>query len=296
MAFPVEIISIVIERAVIGADWSCKLSIMLTNHLFLHIAQPLCYHSTTIPDDETASLFFKALKRCEARDSNYGPRASFIIHLRFAYEPRLHDQMYSKMIGKMCSLQSITTEFRDDHREYEIGNFAACLRKHSMPARLQTIRFISISVDKTKVSRTSSSFAVVFNPSQASKSTSRQYMPFWGVAPNSIRSITWVRVLNAVPTVEFVVRSRQTSDLLSDGLKRVILNKTTRTSKFIYWSSVNSLMLSPDFEVHGFGKSKVQILSRAQTSKKWVVENTAQKMEITSYCLENEDGWTKMEA
>jgi hypothetical protein len=169
MAFPAEIFSEIIKMAVImlgGQAGLCgkrlPLNIMLTNHHFLNMARPLFYRSTALPDAEIASLFFKTLRKCEATNSDYGPRVRLIIHLRFAYEPGSHNSRDGELITRMSQLQSITTDFRDDSGKYPIRNFAVLVQ--DPPGSLRTIRFISINVDKTKVSLASLGLAVTLNP------------------------------------------------------------------------------------------------------------------------------------
>jgi hypothetical protein len=159
MAFPTEIFSDIIKITMLRHPKRVPISIMLTNHQFLDIVRPLFYRSTALPNAETASVFFTTLRRCEEDDSNYGPRAKLIIHLRLAYEPGAHRKRYGHLITRMSSLKSITTDFRDNCRQYSITNLALLLRRP--PASLQTIRFISINVDKTKVGLACLSLAVI---------------------------------------------------------------------------------------------------------------------------------------
>lgn len=101
-------------------------------------------------------------------------------------------------------------------------------------------------------------------------------------------------VLDTVQTVEFVLRSRQTRPLLTNSLlKEFFLDKTTRASKFVYWVCVNSLLLSPDFEVQGFGKSKRHTLSKV--NGEWVDENTERQVWVAFGSWEKA-GWTTIEA
>lgn len=89
-----------------------------------------------------------------------------------------------------------------------------------------------------------------------------------------------------------MVRSRQTYPLLTnDILKGYFLGRTTHTSKFVYWVCVNGLLLGPDFEVQGFGKSKRHTLSKL--NGEWVDENTEQQV---WGAFEERAGWTKIEA
>jgi hypothetical protein len=162
MAFPTEIFSGIIKIAMLSHSGNSKCSIMLTNHLFLNIARPLFYYSTELPDAETASVFFTMLRQCEADDSDYGPHAKLIIHLQLAYEPGSHNQQHSKLITEMSQLQSITTDFRDDCQQYPIENFSLLLK--NPPTSLQTIWFISINVDRTKVNLACPSLAVMLIP------------------------------------------------------------------------------------------------------------------------------------
>jgi hypothetical protein len=106
--------------------------------------------------------------------------------------------------------------------------------------------------------------------------------------------MTWLRVLNKVQTVEFVMRSRQTHPLLTNSLlKEYFLDSTTHTSNFVYWVCVDGLLLSPDFEVQGFGKSKKHTLSKV--NGEWVDENTEQQVWVALGGWEKA-GWTKIEA
>jgi hypothetical protein len=111
---------------------------------------------------------------------------------------------------------------------------------------------------------------------------------------NSIQCIQWLQVLDTVKTVEFVVRSRQTRPLLTDAvLKERFLDETTHISKFVYWARVNSLLLSPDFKVQGFGKSKKHTLSKL--NGEWVEEPTEQQVWGAFGSRERAD-WTKIES
>lgn len=145
LAMPREIKDDVLKRALRGGK---RVNFMLVNKDFLAVSLPLCYRSMTLHSSEMAFKFLTMLAHCESRKSSIGPRPSHIIHLRFDFEFTMAP--VHKVITSMSSLRSITTEFQDCAAIWNLGGFVRIL--DVLPPSVNTFRFISIEVNREKVS------------------------------------------------------------------------------------------------------------------------------------------------
>lgn len=170
IAFPIELFSQIVKIAILDGDGKSLLSnLMLTNHAFLDLSRPLLYRSVMLPDAQTAALFFQSLTDA----------APFVINLWLAFEPGRHGRKYGHVIRSMSSLRSLTTDFMDDCSQYNIHNFAMLVQ--SPPETLQTIRFISVNVYKSRVRPAYIKLATVLIPLNAIGSGIQAILStFWG--------------------------------------------------------------------------------------------------------------------
>lgn len=108
---------------------------------------------------------------------------------------------------------------------------------------------------------------------------------------NTAEGITWRKVLNRVPIVEFVIRGKETKSLLKNSyFKRAFLDYFNLT-EFVYWVWVDVMWISPDFKVVGCGRSKKITLTRSGG-----VWDESEIKVSRPEDARNERGWKKMVA